>query len=420
MQPARAMDHETDARALRQLRDLTRWVGEGRALTQTGRIRLADARELVALLGTRDELDPMNGRFHTTSSADLPELTLLVEWAKACGLVRVARGRLIAVKKHAGLLDDLPRLWDRMFDVFGRLGPALCPDGWAQSFLRDEFEHTIDGVLLVAYRRGPGFAISEACALAWELATLRYVLDPATELQLTTWRATNDRDVRRALSTLEELGAVRLHGDVIALTDRGLAGMRRAAGDPEPGDAIFQIAVTLLDVTPRVWRRLLVPATMRLDRLHDTLQAAMGWTNSHLHAFRADGGEYGPPLPDLDYRDERKATLQRLVAKPGDRLVYNYDFGDDWEHEVVVERVLAAEPDVRYPRCAGGAGRCPPEDCGGYPGYAHLREILADPARDEHPDMLEWLELQAASQFDPAAFDVDEVNAALGSSGLAQ
>ena len=236
MQPARAIE-ETHTRAPCQLRELTLWVGDGRALTQTGRIRLADARELVGLLGTRDALDPMNGRFHTTSSADLPELALLVEWAKACGLVRVARGRLMAVKKHAGLLDDPHRLWDRMFDVFGRLGPALCPDGWAQLFLRDEFEHTIEGVLLVAYRRGPGFAISEACALAWELATLRYVLDAATELQLTTWRATNDRDVRRALGTLEELGAVRLAGDAVALTERGLAGMRRATGDPEPGDA---------------------------------------------------------------------------------------------------------------------------------------------------------------------------------------
>ena len=172
----------------------------------------------------------------------------------------------------------------------------MCPDGWAQSFLREEFEHTIEGVLLVAYRRGPNFAVSEACALAWELATLHYVLDAATEPQLTTWRATNDRDVRRALSTLEELGAVRLAGDTVALTERGLAGMRRATGDPEPGDA----------------------------------------------------------------------------------------------------------------------RRCPPEDCGGGSlGYAELRAILADPAREEHADMLEWLELRAASQFEPAAFEVDEVNARL-------
>jgi hypothetical protein len=417
MQPARARD-QTDVPALRQLRELTLWVGDGRTLTQTGRIRLADARELVALLGTRDELDPMNGRFRTTSSADLPELTLLVEWAKACGLVRVARGRLLAVKKHAGLLGDPPRLWDRMFDVFGRLGHALCPDGWAESFLRDEFEHTIDGLLLVTYRRGPGFPISEACALAWELATLRYVLDAATELQLTTARAMNDRDVRRALATLEELGAVRLAGDAVALTERGVRGMRRATGDPEPGDAILELKVTLRDVTPAVWRRLLVPAAMRLDRLHDTIQVAMGWTNSHLHAFRADGADYGPPYPDLDYRDERKAKLQGLVAEPRDRLVYNYDFGDDWEHEIVVERVLAAEPGVRYPRCAGGARRCPPEDCGGSPGYARLREILADPAHDEHARMLEWLGLRSASQFDPAAVDVDEVNAALSSPAL--
>jgi hypothetical protein len=402
-----------DVRALRQLQELTRWVGDGRALTPTGRIRLADARALVALLDTRDELDPMDGAFRTNSSVDLPELTLLFEWAKACGLVRAVRGRLVPVKRNAHLVDDPPRLWDRMFDVFGRLGHALCPEGWAQSFLREEFQHTIDGVLLVAYRRGGDLQIAESCVLAWELATLRYVLDDATDTQLETARAVNDRDVRRGLAMLEELGAVRLAGGTMAFTERGLTGMRRATGDPAPGDAILELTVTLRDVAPPAWRRVLVPAAMRLDRLHDTIQASMGWTNSHLHAFRADGATFGPAHPELDYRDERKMTLDRLVAGVGDRLAYDYDFGDSWEHDVVVERMLTAEPGVWYPRCVAGASRCPPEDCGGPPGYVDLREVLADPSDPEHAGMLEWLGLDAASQLDPAAFDVDAVNDAL-------
>jgi hypothetical protein len=225
--------------AQRQLRELTRWVGDGRPLTQTGRIRLADARELVSLLDTRDAVD---GRFPTTSSAQLPELTLIVEWAKACGLVRVVRGRLVLVKKRAGLLDDAAALWDRMFDAFGSLGTALCPDGWAQSFLRDEFRHVIAAVLWVAYRRGPSFPLSEACALAWDLATLRYMLDAATTPQLSTWRAMNDRDLRCALAVLEELGAVRLAGGTVALTDRGAAGVLRATGGCASGAAALNAA----------------------------------------------------------------------------------------------------------------------------------------------------------------------------------
>ena len=231
---------EGDARAPHQLRELTRWVGDGRALTQTGRIKLADARELVALLGTRDALDPMDGALATRSSADLPELTLLVEWARACGLVRTVRGRLVPVARNAGLLDNPQRLWDRMFDVFGRLGPALCPDGWAESFLRVEFPHAIGAVLAVTWLRGGRLPRTEACALAWDIATLRYVLDDATELQLGTWRAMNDRDLRGALATLAELGAVDVAGDEVALTARGMVGVRRAVGDPPRLEAILK------------------------------------------------------------------------------------------------------------------------------------------------------------------------------------
>ena len=160
--------------------------------------------------------------------------------------------------------------------------------------------------------------------------------------------------------------------------------MRRATGEPAPGDAILQVKVTLLEVSPPVWRRLLVPAAIRLDRLHGAIQIAMGWTNSHLHCFEAGGVGYGPVIEDLDHRDERKAQLDDLVAEPGDQLTYDYDFGDGWEHEIVVEAVLVAEAYRRYPRCLGGERRCPPEDCGGSWGYSHLLEVLADPARDEH------------------------------------
>jgi hypothetical protein len=178
---------------------------------------------------------------------------------------------------------------------------------------------------------------------------------------------------------------------------------------------ILQLKISLVGVSkPPVWRRVLVPATMRLNRLHDVIQVAMGWQDYHLHAFEAQGVDYGPSDAELDHVDERRVSIGDLLNAHGNRMRYVYDFGDYWQHDVVVEKVLAAEPGARYPVCLTGKGRCPPEDCGGVWGYADLRETLANPDHEEHADMLEWLGLDSAEEFDPAAFDVDEVNVVLG------
>jgi hypothetical protein len=183
-----------------------------------------------------------------------------------------------------------------------------------------------------------------------------------------------------------------------------------------PVDFVLQVKISLLGSSkPPVWRRLLVPADIRLDRLHGVIQAAMGWEDYHMHAFSDGSCEYGLADPELGHRDERKATLGRLLKREGERMRYTYDFGDDWEHEIVVEKVLAAEPGVRYPVCVAGKGACPPEDCGGVWGYEDLCEALANPAHEQHQEMLEWLGLQTAAEFDPARFDAEEVNRALGS-----
>jgi hypothetical protein len=147
-----------------------------------------------------------------------------------------------------------------------------------------------------------------------------------------------------------------------------------AASEP-----VLQLKVSLVGVSdPPVWRRLLVPASMRLGRLHDVIQAAMGWEDYHLHAFTANDVDYGPPDPELGHRNERRVALGDVISERGDRMRYVYDFGDHWRHDVVVEKVLTAEAGARYPICLTGKGRCPPEDCGGVWGYAELRETLAD------------------------------------------
>ncbi len=185
-----------------------------------------------------------------------------------------------------------------------------------------------------------------------------------------------------------------------------------AARDRRP--TVFQLKIRLLGVSkPPVWRRLLVPGDMRLDRLHEVIQAAMGWFDGHLHVFSTRSAEYGVRDPELGHRDERRATLAQLLSEPGERVRYTYDFGDDWEHEIVLEKILRTRPDELYPVCVAGKSACPPEDCGGAWGYSHLRDVLADPTDAEHADMLEWLGLEDASEFDPAAFDIDAVNESL-------
>ncbi|MGH3875244.1 MAG: plasmid pRiA4b ORF-3 family protein [Pseudonocardiaceae bacterium] len=393
-----------------QVVDFVRWVGDGRKLTQKGAVTLADARVLIDRLGTGDEIDPAIGDrvFKTKSSVDLLGLSLIVEWAKAARLVRVVRGRLVPVKKTATLLDRPAELWLALFEVFGQLGSAFLPTGWGESFLRSEFAGGFDALLSALHGRDGAVGLDELCDLMWHTVTAPYVLDHATDMQLATARRMNDRDVRRTLGTLARLGAVTLTEGSAELTAAGRQGTRRLRGEPEPGDPVHQITVTLAEVTdPPVWRRLLIPAAMPLSRLHDVIQTAMGWQDSHLHSFTAGTRTYGWPDPELEFIDERSVRFSDLDRGT---IGYTYDFGDDWEHEIVVEALGTAQPGESYPRCIGGGGACPPEDCGGSPGYAHLREVLADPGDAEHDDMVRWLGLAHAGEFDPAAFDIELVN----------
>jgi hypothetical protein len=182
-----------------------------------------------------------------------------------------------------------------------------------------------------------------------------------------------------------------------------------------PESTVLQVKIKLMGASkPPVWRRLLVPAGIRLDQLHGVIQVAMGWSDYHMHVFSTDAGDYGVLDPELGFLDERRTTLSRLLIEPGGRIRYTYDFGDAWDHEIMLEKVLSAHPEQLYPTCIAGKGACPPEDCGGVWGYARLREVLADPSDEEHASMLEWLELESACGFDAAAFEIDAVNDVLG------
>ena len=177
---------------------------------------------------------------------------------------------------------------------------------------------------------------------------------------------------------------------------------------------ITQLKVTLKGSRPPIWRRILVPSEITLPRLHEVLQAAMGWHNYHLHMFSAGGRSYGEPGPDFDLEDvanERRVPLSLIAPRLGARVLYEYDFGDSWEHELLVEKILPPDAGMRYPICVTGRRACPPEDVGGIWGYTEFLATLADPEHPEHAEMLEWI----GGSFDADAFDLGEVNQRLGS-----
>lgn len=177
-----------------------------------------------------------------------------------------------------------------------------------------------------------------------------------------------------------------------------------------PGQSVVQLRIELAEVDPPVWRRLIVPGSVRLARLHSMVQAAMGWTDSHLHCFRIGDELYGMQYdehPD-DEIDETTVTVLRALSGH-DRFFYDYDFGDSWEHEVVVESMTTTPTGLRFAVCLDGQSACPPEDCGGAGRYAYLLQALADPTHEEHDDLTEWV----GGPFDPTAFDLAATNAAL-------
>jgi Plasmid pRiA4b ORF-3-like protein len=169
--------------------------------------------------------------------------------------------------------------------------------------------------------------------------------------------------------------------------------------------AAFELDVTLLDVEPRIWRRVVVPESISLRDLHNVLQVALGWDNTHLYQFAIDDVDYGE-VEDMDELGDVRTKLVDLVT-PGATFRYDYDFGDGWEHEVRVLRTTAADG----PHCLDGARACPPEDCGGPPGYERLLEVLAEPTHPEHDELAEWI----GRSVDPEAFDRAAVDAALRS-----
>ncbi len=174
--------------------------------------------------------------------------------------------------------------------------------------------------------------------------------------------------------------------------------------------SIYQFKVTLNHVTPSIWRRFQVRSDVALYRLSTTILLVMDWDGGHLHQFRIGEVEYGIPHEDYEEdnqpEDEREIILSDIPQEALKKFTYEYDFGDGWEHTVVLEKVLESEKGVKYPVCLEGARSCPPEDCGGPHGYEDFLEAIKNPKHPEHESMLEWI----GGEFDPEEFDLDGIN----------
>lgn len=175
-------------------------------------------------------------------------------------------------------------------------------------------------------------------------------------------------------------------------------------------NSIYQIKIILHHIEPAIWRRLLVKADTCLGDLHCLIQVIMGWEDEHMHEFNINKCRYGIPDPEYpsDVEDEDDFILQDII-KSGDKFIYEYDFGDGWRHLLKVEKVITEEQDTFYPVCTDGARACPPEDCGGFPGYMRILEIMKDPDNEEYEEMKEWI----GEDYDPEKIDLEEINQGL-------
>jgi hypothetical protein len=171
---------------------------------------------------------------------------------------------------------------------------------------------------------------------------------------------------------------------------------------------VFQLHIALKRAKPKIWRRVLVHADIPLEDFSRVVQASMGWMGGHLYLFSDGMEEYAPAQMGLEgTRDTKKMPLRELLPEEKARINYIYDFGDDWDHTITLEKKLSPEEaPQQVPKCIGGRRNCPPEDCGGLPGYEEMLEVLEQPDHPEYEDYIEWL----GGEFDPAEFDKEAIN----------
>ncbi|MHC5537135.1 plasmid pRiA4b ORF-3 family protein [Singulisphaera rosea] len=251
--------------------------------------------------------------------------------------------------------------------------------------------------------------------------TFPFMMDELARICLALSEALLDAEGRHVVTLLKVTGKVAdLLDQAIAEVERGDEPRRPApkgARNTARTDAtklkatgtVYQLKVKLKHIRPPIWRRLLVP-DCSLAKLHEIIQIAMGWESHHLYDFEVGGSHYSDSsdMFDSDRKDARRAKLGRFAPEGKVKIHYTYDFGDNWQHDVLVEKVVPPEEGMTYPVCIGGKRACPPEDVGGPWGYMEFAEAIRDPEHERHEEYLEW-----EDEFDPEAFSIEEVNVEL-------
>jgi hypothetical protein len=387
---------------------LVRRIAPGTALTRAGHLPTAVVSDAVEA-GLADPVGPAR------RESDLPQLGALRRAATSLGLVRPETGSLRVTELGRRLAEDPQALWWHLADTL-----PLDTEGFARHQAGLELLSLL--LPVEAFELDPEDAIDEGLA-AWHALGRR--LDEALG---SCWRDSAGRRARHGQTETGRLiGVLGLagpgpHARTRPMPERAAAvAFARAAltreaqplpehRDPGPVDAV-EILVTLRGTEPPVWRRVVVPADLTLDRLHLVIQGAMGWTDSHLHVFRCRGRLFGPDGLDIDEDTWDEATLSiSQAAEVGCTLGYQYDFGDDWSHDLEVVRALPGY-DLPTPHVLAGERACPPEDSGGVPGHADLCAALADPeaagmSRERAADLRD----QAPDGYDPERFDPAEAD----------
>jgi hypothetical protein len=398
----RAEDEPTPAAVVAPYQWLLSRIGNGVRLTQAGYLPPTLVTEGMATLGWQDDWIGKHNREDLT----VPILELR-ESAQRLGLLRKNRGQLLTTKVGRSLVDDPNLLW---WHLASRL-----PDGRSKPerqagvlyMLTAAAQRPLDDMLLAG-----GMTI-----LGWAAGSAGMALSPSDAF----WAARDTWAMFHRLGLIpkrdrwdepepppSEAGGRLARAALLGRADPSPRVSSRHP-PPRPEEQAVQLTITVRDIEPAIWRRLVVPTSLTLRELHAVIQTAMGWQDYHLHLFEVAGVLYGDieEVQGHPLGDEETFTIGQAAGVVAE-FRYEYDFGDSWDHDIRIEQVVSSVG-TGTPHLIGGARACPPEDCGGSWGYEHLLEVLADPSDSEHEAMLQW----ADGPFDPEAFDLDETNANL-------
>jgi hypothetical protein len=438
---------------IQRARALMEWLGEGKQVTATAVLRLKDIEAAAACVGvaarggrnrpTSDEgmlpgLSDLPGEPATDkvmmvqSMHDVPVLSPLWQTLVASGAIEIRSTRAVPHRPGTGLLEGTGRdhLEECRVFVSRFLQQAVVgtdedqPWEVASTFMQAAAltaACTEEPPLLERFLDAESRAPEEEKHLARLVTRISYSrLQKLAELGLVELdshiRVPQPliRCVAEALQDDFDLEVEYPEGEGLPTTPSASA---RTGQTPS---SVYQLKIALKGSKPPIWRRVLVPSTMRLDGLHDVIQLVFAWEDYHLHHFQVGGRHgttYGRPDPHVDIFgeppvDESTVQVSDLLAREGDNVTYTYDFGDDWEHVITLEKIM--EPDGgALPRCTGGRGAAPAEDSGGIWGWMDTVDAVNDPSHERHAELRDWLGLAPGESLDPKEFSVTEADAAL-------